>query len=89
MQILKGDSKGTCVSGLKWWDLVYKGQKFRRNGHECEVTEITFGTDPSLQVHFADGSNDGIGRVLDTEFTSLEPWESAEEIQAKLQSYGP
>ena len=86
VQILEGDSKDECVHGLKWWHLVYKGQKFRRNGHECAVTAITFGTDPSLQVHFADGSNDGIGRFLDTEFTSLEPWESAEEIQAKLAS---
>jgi hypothetical protein len=82
VEMLAGSSQGTSVSVLKWWDLVDIGQKFwhRRRGKQCEVIHIDHGhgtPEPSLSVRFDDGS------VADTEFTSLEPSESADEIQSK------
>ncbi len=40
VQILEGDSKDECVHGLKWWHLVYTGQKFRRNGPFSDLLTI-------------------------------------------------
>ena len=83
--LLAGEYEGSSVSVLKWWDLVDIGQKFfhRRRGKQCVVAQIDHGhqtAEPSLVVRFDDGSEAG------TEFTSLEPSESAEEILSKRAS---
>ena len=84
VELLAGESKGTCVSVNRWSDLVDVGQKFwhPRKGKPCRVIQITRGHvdgEPSLLVSFDDDDTS----IVETEFTNLEPSESAEDLQSR------
>ena len=68
VELLAGESKGTCVSVKRWSDLDDVGQKFwhPRKGKPCSVIQITRGHvdgEPSLLVSFDDDAS-----IVETEF---------------------